>query len=86
VLLLALLMISNIRYRTFKQLSGNRFAAPAIVVLALAILVAAWQTSFSLMMVIVCTGLIALGPAEELVRFVLRRLHRRDENEEEETA
>jgi CDP-diacylglycerol--serine O-phosphatidyltransferase len=86
VLLLALLMISNIRYRTFKQLSGNRFAAPAIVILALAVLVAAWQTSFSLMMVIICTGLIALGPAEELVRFVRRRLHRRDENEEEETA
>jgi CDP-diacylglycerol--serine O-phosphatidyltransferase len=86
VLLLALLMISNIRYRTFKELSGSRFAAPAIVILALAILVAAWQTSFSLMMVIVCTGLIALGPAEELVRFVRRRLHRRDENEKEETV
>lgn len=86
VLLLSLLMISNVRYRTFKQLSGNRFAAPAIVILALATLVAAWQTSFSLMMVIVCTGLTALGPAEELVRFVRRRLHRRDENEEEETV
>lgn len=86
VMLLALLMISNIRYRTFKEFSGSRFAAPAVVVLALAIVVAAWQTSFSLIMVIFCTALIALGPAEELVRFVRRRLHRRDENEEEETV
>jgi CDP-diacylglycerol--serine O-phosphatidyltransferase len=86
VLLLSLLMVSNIHYRTFKELSGSRFAAPAIVVLALAIVVAAWQTSFSLMMVIVCTALIALGPAEELVRFVRRRRQRQDESEEEETA
>jgi hypothetical protein len=48
--------------------------------------VAAWQTSFSLMLVVFCTAMIALGPAEELVRFVRRRLHRRDENEEEETV
>ncbi len=86
VLLLALLMVSNIRYRTFKEMSGSRFAAPAVVVLALAILVAAWQTSFSLMMVIICTALVSLGPAEELVRFVRRRIHRRDEEEEEEAV
>jgi len=86
VLLLGLLMISNVRYRTFKELKGNRFAVPAIVILILAMGVTAWQTSFGLMMVIVCTGLIAMGPAEELVRFVRRRLHRRDEKEEEETA
>jgi hypothetical protein len=38
------------------------------------------------MMVIVCTALIALGPAEELVRFVRRRRQRQDESEEEEIA
>ena len=86
VVLLALLMVSNIRYRTFKEFRGTRFAAPAIVILALAVVVAAWQTSFSLMMVIVCTALIALGPAEELVRFVRRRMHRREEEEEEEAV
>jgi CDP-diacylglycerol--serine O-phosphatidyltransferase len=86
VLLLALLMISNIRYRTFKELRGKRFAVPVVILLLLAMVVAAWQTSFSLMFVVFCTAMIALGPAEELVRFVRRRLHRRDENEEEETV
>jgi CDP-diacylglycerol--serine O-phosphatidyltransferase len=86
MVLLALLMVSNIRYRTFKELRGTRFAAPAIVVLTLVIAVAIWQTSFSLILATVCTTLIALGPAEELVRFVRRRFHRREEEEEEETV
>ena len=86
VLLLALLMISNIRYRTFKELRGSRFALPIVILLLSAMVVAAWHTSFSLIFVVLCTVLIALGPAEELVRFVRRRLHRRDENEKEETV
>jgi len=83
VLLLAFLMISRVRYRTFKAVKARRLAMSTIMVLAVLFLIAAWKTSFALAFMVVCTGFIALGPAEELVR-ILRRLRRLSEIEEAE--
>jgi CDP-diacylglycerol--serine O-phosphatidyltransferase len=91
MLVLAGLMVSNIRYRTFKDLRADRWALSTIIVLAAFALFAAWKTSFSLVFMVVCAGLIAFGPAEELVRFVRQRLpgveeEPVEEEEEEETV
>jgi CDP-diacylglycerol--serine O-phosphatidyltransferase len=88
VLVLAALMVSKVRYRTFKAVKARPRAVAPIILLAVLVLVAAWKTSFSLIFMILCTAFIALGPAEELLRLVrrLRLQHaiRQDEEEEEE--
>jgi len=84
MLILAVLMVSNVRYRTFKDLKASRRALSTVVVLAASALFAAWQTSFSLVFMIVCAGLIAIGPAEELVRLVRKRFPGPPAEEEEE--
>jgi phosphatidylserine synthase len=93
MLLLAVLMISKVRYRTFKAFKAKRLAMSTIIVLAIAFLIAAWKTSFALAFMVVCTLMIALGPAEELVRLVLRlriappvEQEAEEEEEEEETV
>jgi CDP-diacylglycerol---serine O-phosphatidyltransferase len=88
MLLLSALMVSNVHYRTFKAVKAKQ---TALVVLGLAglVLIALVKTGFSLMFMMVVSGMIALGPAEELVRFVRRRLPGSEaeppEEEEEES-
>mgnify|MGYP001051262626 CR=1 FL=1 len=83
MLILSALMVSNVHYRTFKVVKAKQ---TALVVLGLAIitLVAAIKTGFSLMLLAIVAGMLALGPAEELTRFVRRRFFRGPDAEEEE--
>lgn len=91
MLLLSVLMVSNIHYRTFKKLSNRRLTVACVLCLALLVVVAAWQTSFSLMLVTLCAAFIALGLAEEMV-LQFRRHHERayrnleEEDEEEDDS
>lgn len=92
VLLLSALMVSRVRYRTFKA-AGARQAGVAALALLVLVLVALVKTGFALMFMGLMTAMLALGPAEELVRLVRRRLPGRSSDEdsreegcEEETA
>lgn len=73
MLLLAGLMVSNVRYRTFKVVKAKQTAL-VVLGLAVVILVALVKTGFSFMFLSLVAAMSALGPAEELVRFVRRRL------------
>ncbi len=94
--LLALLMVSHVPYLTFKKLKADRRTIPVLAALVGGVLFAAFMTSFSLMFVVVTAGLISLGLAESLYRFVRRRrpgevqaeeqLDEHDEEEEETIA
>ena len=86
VLLLSFLMVSNVHYRTFKAAKSKQTAF-VVIGLAILVLIAALKTGFALMFMIIVAGMLALGPAEELVRFVRRRLpgsNNQDEEKEEE--
>jgi CDP-diacylglycerol--serine O-phosphatidyltransferase len=74
VCILSVLMISHIRYRTFKNIRASRLSLLAFISLVCLVLFASWMTSLALIFMVVCNGLIALGPAEEFLRFVRRRL------------
>lgn len=73
VLLLSVLMVSRVRYRTFKA-AGARQAGVAALALLVLVLVALVKTGFALMFMGVMAAMLALGPAEELLRLVRRRL------------
>ncbi len=91
---LALLMVSNFPYRTFKKLRADRLTIGLILAVVGSVVFAGIMTSFSLMFVVVTGGMISLGLAEGLVGLVRRRLMGanadrdvdEDEQEEEEPA
>jgi len=91
MLLLSLLMVSSIHYRTFKKLPQHRLTMAFVLFLAMLVVVAAWKTGFSLMLVSLCAAFIALGLAEELVLQVrrlgvhsYRGLEEEDDDDEED--
>ncbi len=70
VLLLSLLMVSNVPYRTFKKLRATPRTFLILAILVGGVVFAALRTSFSFMFVVVANGLIAVGMAEGLFDFV----------------
>ncbi|MBN2494747.1 MAG: CDP-diacylglycerol--serine O-phosphatidyltransferase [Deltaproteobacteria bacterium] len=84
LLLLALLMVSNVRYRTFKKLKATRRSMGVVLALAVMVLVAAWKTSFSLILAVIVNGFVIDGLVEEGVRLVGRKRVRREDAEEQE--
>jgi CDP-diacylglycerol--serine O-phosphatidyltransferase len=84
VVVLSLLMVSTIPYRTFKKLRANRRTVPIVIVGIGGVLFAASLTSFSLMFVVVTAGMISAGLAEGLLGLVLR--HRQHADIEESDA
>lgn len=71
--LLALLMVSNVPYRSFKKLRIDRTTLALLAVVLAALVFAILMTSFALMLVVVIGGMVALGMAEGLYRLVRRR-------------
>jgi len=71
---LALLMVSNVPYRTFKKLKADRLTIAVVVAVVGGVFFASLMTSFSLMFVVVTGGLISLGLAEGLYGLARRRL------------
>lgn len=70
VVLLSLLMVSNVPYRTFKKLRANPRTFLILSALVAGVIFAAFRTSFSFMFVVVANGLIAVGIAEGLFDFI----------------
>ncbi len=68
VLLLSVLMVSNVRYRTFKKLKASRWTMPLLAGMAGLILVAVWQQVFTYLLVGALGGFAAFGLLEEGVR------------------
>ncbi len=73
MLLLSTLMVSNVRYRTFKAIKAKQTAL-VVAGLAVLVLVALVKTGFSFMFLALVAAMSAFGPAEELFHFVRRRL------------
>jgi len=70
VILLSLLMVSNVPYRTFKKLRATPRTFLFLALFVAGVVFAAFRTSFSFMFVVVANGLIAIGIAEGLFDFV----------------
>ena len=84
VSLLALLMVSNVPYRSFKKLRLTPKTTPLIVLLILGVVFAIFMTSFSHMFVVVTAGSISFGIAEALFGLVRRKLFGISESEEDD--
>ncbi len=84
MVLLSGLMVSQIRYRSAKQIKHRRRACSALFLTLLLTLVAAWKTSLSLVLVVGCALIVSMGPMEELVRLLRRRLTTHDDDKVEE--
>ena len=69
---LALLMVSNVPYRTFKKLRADRRSLPVLITLAGGAVLTGILTSFSLLLVVITGGFISMGLAEGLYRLVHR--------------
>ncbi len=76
VLVLSLLMVSNVRYRTFKKLKASRWTVPLLAGLGGLVLVAVWQQVFTYLLAGALVGFAGFGLVEEGVRQA-RRLGRR---------
>ena len=84
VTLLAILMVSNVPYRSFKKLRLTPKTTPLIVLLIVGVIFAIFMTSFSHMFVVVTAGAISFGIAEALYLLVRRKLLGLSEAEEDE--
>jgi CDP-diacylglycerol--serine O-phosphatidyltransferase len=76
VLVLSGLMVSPVRYRSFKKLRANAFSFGLLLGLTALVLVAIWQQLFSLLLAAALIGFALFGMLEESVRQA-RRLGRR---------
>lgn len=74
---LAYLMISNVRYRTFKDVGLSRKSATVFVALCLAGVVVAMQLRPSFVLLAYLSSYVVLGLAEEIVLFRRRRAEAR---------
>jgi CDP-diacylglycerol--serine O-phosphatidyltransferase len=75
-LILSFLMISNVRYRTFKDvhLGGKTFALAASILLGLAVLAALVRPALALLTLF--SAYVLVGPIEEIIFFRRRRRER----------
>lgn len=76
VLLLSVLMVSRVRYRTFKKVKANGRALMMLLGALGLVLVASFFAGFSVMLTAVWAGFVAFGLAEEIWRFARRLLAR----------
>lgn len=77
---LGLLMVSTIRYRSFKHIRLGVPARIALLVAMAGIIVLAWRTRASVVLLSAGIAYIIMGPAEWLVRRIRRRRRRSLEN------
>ena len=86
VLVISYLMVSNVRYRTFKKLGSKRKAAllAVSVVSAFVVLSRLFQPGMALAMVM--AGYVGLGLVEEVLFFRARNLEEVDAEEDEKLA
>lgn len=83
-LLLAGLMVSNVRYRTFKDLRPSKKSITIIFVIALLFAAVSAQMKPTIALAALFLGYITVGLAEEIIFFRRRRAERAAEHEEEE--
>jgi len=84
VLIISALMVSRIRYRTFKKVKASGRALPLLIGLVAGVAVASYFTGFGLIFALLWGGWVAFGMAEEVWRLFRRALHARASGGEDE--
>ncbi len=74
-LLLSFLMVSNFRFRTFKDLKMNSTTTSILGILVSALAVCVWQLSYAHALLILFSAYIISGMVAEVAGFLTRRLH-----------